>query len=100
MSTPTVAESLARAVARARGHELPARLRATLELLLVDIGGLCVAARRAHYVGSAIAGWEGAGRAAAIGPPRALDAAGGAVVHTPAPHGQGFRGTIRGRAGP
>ena len=47
MSAPTVAESLVRAVARARARPLPERVRATLQMLLVDIAGLCVASRNA-----------------------------------------------------
>jgi hypothetical protein len=38
----TVATELARAVARARERALHAQLRENMEMLLVDIGGLCV----------------------------------------------------------
>jgi 2-methylcitrate dehydratase PrpD len=76
MSAPTVAESLARSVALARSRGLPPRVRGTLELLLVDIAGLCVAARNADYVRAALASCESAGSSTAIGHARALDAAG------------------------
>ena len=50
MTAPVVAVEMGRAVARARGKPLPAAVRETAERLLVDIGGLCVAARREDYV--------------------------------------------------
>jgi len=48
MSATPVAAALASAVARARGRALPGELRETCERLLVDIAGLCVAARHAR----------------------------------------------------
>ena len=50
---PIVAEALAGAVTRARGRPLPAAARETCERLLIDIGGLCVAARHTDYVRAA-----------------------------------------------
>jgi 2-methylcitrate dehydratase PrpD len=96
MSVPTVAESLVRAVTRARARPLPPAVRATLEMLLVDIAGLCVAARNADYVRAALAGWEGAGNATAIGHGRALDAAGAAFVNGTAAHGEDYDDTFEG----
>jgi 2-methylcitrate dehydratase PrpD len=96
MSAPTVAESLVRAVTRARERPLPPAVRATLERLLVDIAGLCVAARNADYVRAALSGWEGAGNATAIGHGRALDAAGAAFVNGTAAHGEDYDDTFEG----
>ena len=50
MSGTIVAESLARAVAAHRARTLPAPMRETAERLLIDIAGLCVAARGEDYV--------------------------------------------------
>jgi 2-methylcitrate dehydratase PrpD len=96
MTTATVAESLARAMARARDVALPERLARTLELLLVDIGGLCAAARREPYVRAAVDGWESSGVSTAIGHPRALDAGGAALVNGTAAHGEDYDDTFEG----
>jgi 2-methylcitrate dehydratase PrpD len=94
--TPTIAERLARAVATARGVPLPPAVRATAEALLVDVAGLCVAARRSDYVRAALDGWEADGGATAIGHARTLDAAGAAFVNGTAAHGEDFDDTFEG----
>ena len=96
MSAPIVAEALARAVERARATSLPARLRSTLESLLIDIGGLCVAARRERYVRAAIDSWEANGESTVIGHERGLDSAGAAFVNGTAAHGEDFDDTFEG----
>ena len=96
MSTPIVAEALARAVDRARAAALPPPLRSTLESLLIDIGGLCVAARRESYVRAAIDSWEANGESTVIGHGRALDSAGAAFVNGTAAHGEDFDDTFEG----
>jgi len=58
MSAPIVADALAAAVERVRDRKLPAAMRETCERLLVDIGGLCVAARGTDYVEAALDSWE------------------------------------------
>jgi 2-methylcitrate dehydratase PrpD len=96
MSAAPVAVALAGAVARARGRALPAALRETCERLLVDIAGLCVAARHAPYVRAALESWEADGAATAIGHARALDAAGAAFVNGTAAHGEDYDDTFEG----
>jgi 2-methylcitrate dehydratase PrpD len=91
-----IAETLAAAVAAARGKPLPAAVRATFEMMLVDIAGLCVAARRESYVRAAIDSWEANGGATAIGHARTLDAAGAAFVNGTAAHGEDFDDTFEG----
>ena len=95
MKTP-VAADLARLVAQARERALPAALRETLEMLLVDIGGLCVAARNTDYVRAAAQSWDSEGHGTAIGHVRALDAAGAAFVNGTAAHGEDFDDTFEG----
>jgi 2-methylcitrate dehydratase PrpD len=94
-ATP-IADELAAAVDRARGKRLPAPLRETCERLLIDIAGLCVAARHTPYVRAALASWEAAGDATAIGHARALDAAGAAFVNGTAAHGEDYDDTFEG----
>ena len=89
---PTVAEDLAARAARAK----PAAFRETAEKLLIDIAGLCVAARRADYVRAALDSWESDGRCTALGHRRALDSAGAAFVNGTAAHGEDFDDTFEG----
>jgi 2-methylcitrate dehydratase PrpD len=93
---PTVAERLAGAIERARATPLPSAVRATAEALLVDVAGLCVAARKSDYVRAALDGWEADGGATAIGHARTLDAAGAAFVNGTAAHGEDFDDTFEG----
>jgi 2-methylcitrate dehydratase PrpD len=93
---PTVAERLAGAIERARATPPPSAVRATAEALLVDVAGLCVAARKSDYVRAALDGWEADGGATAIGHARTLDAAGAAFVNGTAAHGEDFDDTFEG----
>jgi 2-methylcitrate dehydratase PrpD len=90
----SIAERLAAAVERL--GEPPAEMRETAERLLIDVAGLCVAARRTGYVKSALASWEASGSCTAIGHARALDAAGAAFVNGTAAHGEDFDDTFEG----
>ena len=74
----------------------PAPMRETAEKLLVDVAGLCVAARGTDYARAAIESWESGGRCTAIGHARALDAAGAAFVNGTAAHGEDFDDTFEG----
>jgi 2-methylcitrate dehydratase PrpD len=67
-----------------------------VEKLLIDVAGLCVAARQADYVQAALKGWEANGACTAIGHARALDAAGAAFVNGTAAHGEDFDDTFEG----
>ncbi len=89
----SIAEKLASAAARA---EVPPAMREVAERLLIDVAGLCVAARKADYVRASLASWEAAGRCTAIGHERALDAAGAAFVNGTAAHGEDFDDTFEG----
>jgi 2-methylcitrate dehydratase PrpD len=91
-----VSDSLAHAAARGRLRELPAEVRDTCTRLLIDIAGLCVAARRESYVRAAIESWDASGACTAIGHARALDAAGAAFVNGTAAHGEDFDDTFEG----
>ena len=96
MSTPIIAEALAAGVLRARERGVSAAMRETCERMLVDIGGLCIAARGTDYVRSALEGWEANGDATVLGHARALDSAGAAFVNGTAAHGEDFDDTFEG----
>jgi 2-methylcitrate dehydratase PrpD len=74
----------------------PAPVGEMVEKLLIDVAGLCVAARNADYAQAALAGWEASGACTAIGHARALDAAGAAFVNGTAAHGEDFDDTFEG----
>src|SRR3989442_15688426 len=87
----TLSEQLSDAVQNARN--VP---REMAEKLLIDVAGLCVAARRTDYVRASLAGWEASGGCTAIGHSRTLDAAGAALLNRTAAPGGGFRDTFEG----
>jgi len=89
----SISESLAAGAQRAK---LSPAMAAVAERLLVDVAGLCVAARKADYVQAALAAWEADGRCTAIGHARTLDAAGAAFVNGTAAHGEDFDDTFEG----
>ena len=87
----SISEQLADAVQNARN--VP---REMAEKLLIDVAGLCVAARRTDYARASLAGWEASGGCTAIGHSRTLDAAGAAFVNGTAAHGEDFDDTFEG----
>src|SRR5258708_4527597 len=87
----TLSEQLADAVQNARNAP-----REMAEKLLIDVAGLCVAARRTDYVRASLAGWEASGGCTAIGHSRTLDAAGAAFVNGTAAHGEDFDDSFEG----
>ena len=87
----SISEKLADAITRAGGPP-----REIAEKLLIDVAGLCVAARNTDYVRAALAGWEASGKCTAIGHARALDSAGAAFVNGTAAHGEDFDDTFEG----
>src|SRR5262245_44114447 len=89
----SLSEQLAQGAERAR---VTAAMSELVEKLLIDVAGLCVAARNADYVQAALKGWEASGGCTAIGHARALDAAGAAFVNGTAAHGEDFDDTFEG----
>ena len=87
----SISEQLADAVQNAR--DVP---REMAEKLLIDVAGLCVAARRTDYARASLAGWEASGGCTAIGHSRTLDAAGAAFANGTAAHGEDFDDTFEG----
>jgi 2-methylcitrate dehydratase PrpD len=87
-----VAERLAAAALAARPD---AAMRAAAQRLLLDITGLCVAARATEYVAPALAAAE-PGSATAIGHAQKMSAADAALVNGTAAHGEDFDDTFEG----
>jgi 2-methylcitrate dehydratase PrpD len=93
MSDATIAETLASAALAARPD---AAVRETCERLLMDVAGLCVAARGTDYVGATLATAEGSGPCTAIGHAGGFGAADAALVNGTAAHGEDYDDTFEG----
>ena len=89
-----VAEHLANRIAAVGA--LPDAVRAKCEATLIDVVGLCIAARNEDYVQAALKGWDDDGPCTAIGHARTLSAAGAAFVNGTAAHGEDFDDTFEG----
>ena len=91
-----VAEELAERIASLDPAQLPNAVRRICEDLLVDVVGLCVAARNEDYIRSALAAWDEDGACTVIGQERPHSAAGAAFVNGTAAHGEDFDDTFEG----
>jgi len=92
----SVAEELAAKVAALDAACLPAAVRQKSEELLIDVIGLCVAARREDYVTALLTACDDDGPCTAIGHKRGLSAASAAFVNGTAVHGEDFDDTFEG----
>jgi 2-methylcitrate dehydratase PrpD len=91
-----IAEALVERLSTLSPDKLPAEVRTVVEALLIDVAGLCVAARETDYVKAVAAGWDGEGQCTALGHARGFDAAGAAVINGLAAHGEDFDDTFEG----
>lgn len=97
-STPTgatISERLAKGILACTPADY-AGTRAVTNRLLLDIAGLCLAARSQTYVTAALASLDGDGQCTVIGFPRKLTAEGAAFVNGIASHGEDFDDTYEG----
>jgi len=91
-----VAETLAGRISALSAAGLPARVRAVASDLVLDVTGLCVAARHADYVRATIDSLDSSGPCTAIGHARTFDSAGAALINGVAAHGEDFDDTFEG----
>src|SRR4051812_3533689 len=89
-----VAEHLAGPIAATDPAALPQAMRARCEETLIDVVGLCIAARNEDYVLAALNASDDDGPCTAIGHSRTLGAAGAALVNGTAAHGEDFDDTF------
>lgn len=92
----SVAETLAERIVALQPGALPDVTTRKCEDLLIDVVGLCITARNADYIESALAGCDDDGPCTAIGHARTLTAAGAAFVNGTAAHGEDFDDTFEG----
>jgi 2-methylcitrate dehydratase PrpD len=93
--SPTISERLARGILACALADY-AGTRAVTHRLLLDIAGLCLAARGQTYVKASLASLDGDGPCTVIGFPRKLTAEGAAFVNGIAGHGEDFDDTYEG----
>jgi 2-methylcitrate dehydratase PrpD len=93
---PAVAEILAERVSALRTDTLPARTRELCRDLLVDVIGLCIAARASEYVGALKRSLDAGGACSAPGHAGSLSAEDAALLNGTAAHGEDFDDTFEG----
>src|SRR5882672_10557468 len=92
----SVAERLAAAAASLSQAGVPAKLRLRCEDLLIDVGGLCVAARESDYIRALVASVDSGGPCTAIGHAGGFRAEEAAMINGTAAHGEDFDDTFEG----
>ena len=92
----SVSEILAEKVFRITPERLPASVRARAEELLIDVVGLCAAARRMDYMKALIAAVDNGGPCTAIGHSSTFSAEHAALINGAAVHGEDFDDTFEG----
>lgn len=91
-----VAEQIAEQTIALTTGALPETVRARAEELLIDVVGLCVAARGTSYVKAVIAGVDAGGPCTAIGHTQTFSAEAAAMINGTATHGEDFDDTFEG----
>jgi len=94
-STP-VADTVAAWLAGLRPDHLPAGTVEIAQLLLLDVAGLCIAARREPYVTSTLASVDGDGPCTILGHEGGAGPFDAALVNGTAAHGEDFDNTFEG----
>ena len=92
----SVAEILADQTVALTAHSIPAAVRIRTEELLIDVVGLCVAARNMDYMKALIASVDAGGPCTALGHAATFDAATAAMINGTAAHGEDFDDTFEG----
>jgi 2-methylcitrate dehydratase PrpD len=92
----TIAADLAQFASRLNADKLPAKTRETVQLLMLDVAGLCVAARNHDYVKAATASVASEGKSTALGHPAAFGPYDAALVNGTAAHGEDYDDTFEG----
>lgn len=92
----SAAELLADSIATVRPGALPDAVRSRAEDLVIDVVGLCVAARATPYVRALLGSVDGGGPCTAIGHDGGLRSEDAAMVNGTAAHGEDFDDTFEG----
>lgn len=95
MAGTALAEDIAAWLAAVSPQAMPPAARDTVQRLILDVTGLCVAARKTGYIAATLASVD-RGACTAIGHQGACDAFGAALVNGTAAHGEDFDDTFEG----
>ncbi|HEY8067398.1 MAG TPA: MmgE/PrpD family protein [Burkholderiales bacterium] len=96
MKTPSVAEVLAERAGALRAENIPAAVRTACENLLIDVAGLCVAARNTEYALSLKKSLDAGGACTALGHAENYRPEDAALLNGTAAHGEDFDDTFEG----
>lgn len=92
----TISARLSDWAVETRDFSLPAGVADMVGRLMLDVAGLCVAARNEVYVAATIAGTESGGACTTLGHPGERDMYGAALINGTAAHGEDFDDTFEG----
>lgn len=95
-TAPAIAERLAQFLAATRAEHIPASAVAMARHLLLDVAGLCVAARAEDYVQATAQACDSGGACTAIGHDGGWSAFDAALINGTAAHGEDFDDTFEG----
>jgi 2-methylcitrate dehydratase PrpD len=95
-SASTPAEQLAERILALRPEKLPAAVRQRADELLIDVVGLCVAARNTDYVRAVLGAVDGGGPCTAFGHAGTYRPETAALINGTATHGEDFDDTFEG----
>ena len=96
LNGPSVADTLAAGAVGLRAEEIPSAVRERCRDLLVDVAGLCVAARKEDYVQSLVKSFDRGGPCTAIGHAEGWSPEDAALLNGTAAHGEDFDDTFEG----
>jgi len=96
VSVQTVAERLVERLSLVASRGLPSPVRNRCEELLIDVAGLCVAARKSDYVQALIRSVDAGGPSTAIGHGGGFRPEDAAMINGSAAHGEDFDDTFEG----
>src|SRR3954452_9911097 len=94
-TSPTVAEQLADVIARLPAGA-PAAMQTVCQSLLIDVAGLCIAARRSDFMQATFAATDDPGPCTVIGRPDPRSLSMAALCNGTAAHGEDFDDTYEG----
>jgi 2-methylcitrate dehydratase PrpD len=95
-TSPSIAERIADQSLALDVNAIPAAVRTRIEDLLIDVVGLCVAARNTDYIHALLAGVDSGGPATAIGHQTTYAPETAAMINGAAAHGEDFDDTFEG----
>ena len=94
--TASVAEALAARACALRAEQIPATVHARCEDLLIDVAGLCIAARHTAYIAALKKSLDAGGPCTALGHAESYSAEDAAMLNGTAAHGEDFDDTFEG----